>query len=268
MFATLVFDKDASVQPDALAPAIAMRISNRKPYHKTLLTEHERASLIAAGIQDGKCAFVLDENREDIQHIGRIGATNEEVMLANKGLHQFFFNHVSWTKEEDARKKVGFYIKTLELPPPAQVMFRVFKHWSIMSVLVKLGFNKIAAGQNAVTNASASAIGAVIIPHTEPLDFVHAGRAVERVWLAATAQGLVCQPLVGILFFELKIRAGEHDVFTPAQQKLIANAYRHAADILKVGDRYLAFMLRIGRGDAPSAHAVRFPLEEVVEVRA
>ncbi len=256
--ATISLMEDMAVHKDSLAAYTDVRISNRKSYKKQSLTDDERVALLAVD------PVVLVESSKEIGILGRVGSTNEEVMLANRALHQFFFSHVSWTKEEDEKKKIGFFIKTLELPPPAEIMFKVFRNWSIMRILGAIGFNRIVARQNGATNASVAAIGGFMIPGIEPLDFVKIGRTIERFWLTATSLGLSLQPLTGVLFFKLKIAGGEEEVFSVREKGLIMNAYGRAAEIFKAGDRHIAFMFRIGRGDAPSARAVRFPLEDVV----
>lgn len=263
--ATITLTKDSSVIPDSLAEHIHTRISNRKPYQKTPLTAQERSALV--GAINEPTNFVLKEDPIELEHLGRVGSTNEEIMLANRALHNFFFSHVTWTKEEDEKNKIGFYIKTLELPPPAQAMFKVFKHWSIMRVLSALGFSRVIAKQNGVTNASASAIGALMIDDTSPQSFLRAGRMVERVWLTATSLGLSFQPLTGVLFFKLKIEAGDADhTFSAREEDTIMSAYAKAVEILGAGQKHISFMFRVGHGDAPSAHAIRFPLEEAVTI--
>lgn len=262
--ATIVLTKDSTIELDPLASLITKRISNRKPYTKDPLIGEERKAFANATAHGEYGTLVLVETPQEISRLGRVGSTNEEVMLANHSLHDFFFSHVSWTKEEDDEKKTGFYIKTLELPPLAEKMFKLFSNWFVMRVLARLGFNRLIAKQNAVTNASASAIGALVIDRTEPLDFVKAGRVTERLWLTAAAHGLSFQPLTGVLFFKLKIEADEGAVFSPGEQKLIMDAYREASRICNADGKHIAFMFRVGHGDAPSAHAVRFPLEAVV----
>ncbi|MFZ2555734.1 MAG: hypothetical protein WAX57_02750, partial [Minisyncoccia bacterium] len=263
--ADILLEKDENIRVTPLASSISKRITNRKPYANGSLSGEDRAALFSAAAQTGG-DFALVEKREDIKVLGRIGSTNEQVMLANRSLHQFFFSHVSWTKDEDEKKKIGFYIKTLELPPPAEKMFKLFSNWSVMRILARLGFNRLVAKQNGATNAAASAIGAFMIKQTEPLDFVKVGRAVERFWLAATSLGLSFQPLTGVLFFKLKLDGGEKEGFSPHEQKLITNAYQETVRIFQADGKHIAFMFRIGRGEAPSAHAIRFPLAEVVEV--
>jgi hypothetical protein len=44
------------------------------------------------------------------------------------------------------------------------------------------------------------------------------------------------------------------------------DAYEEASRICGAGERHVAFMFRIGRADAPSAHAVRFPLADIVSI--
>ncbi len=260
--ADIRFIKDANIVPDPLATQVMNRTTNRKPYAKDALSADERAALFLAAKQSNGHLFLAEE-RAAVDRLGRIGAINEEVMLANHFLHEFFFDHVSWTQEEDERKKVGFYIKTLELPPPAEAMFKVFRHWSIMRVLSAIGFNRVVAGINAKQNAAASAIGAITVAGTDPLDFVQAGRATERVWVTATSVGLSFQPLSGILFFKLKIDAGEDAIFSPGARELITGACQEIAQIFKTGGEPIAFVFRLGHGGQPTARAARFPLEEV-----
>lgn len=262
--ATLRLHKDLSTHPDVLAPFIHARVSNRKPYSKKPLKDEEQEALTTAVREAHFGSLVLAMERETLHHLGRVGSTNEEVMLANQSLHQFFFSHVNWTREEDEKKKIGFYIKTLELPPPVEILFRIFRNWSIMSLLSLIGFNRIVASQNAKLNASAAAIGALTIRTTEPLDFVKIGRTVERLWLTATSLGLAFQPLTGLFYFNLKIMHGEGDIFSPYQRKLITNACDKASRLLGAEGTQIAFMFRIGRGADPSARAIRFPLKDVV----
>jgi len=263
--ATIFLTKDPSCKLDALAAYTGTRISNRKTYKKDSLTSEERRALLAA-TENYYGSMTLVEEREDIKRLGHVGSTNEEVMLANRSLHQFFFNHVSWTKEEDEKKKVGFYIKTLELPLPAEMMFKLFRHWSIMRILGTIGFNHIVGKQNGATNASAAAMGAFMIEGIEPIDFVKIGRAIERFWLTAASLGLSVQPLTGVLFFKLRITGREGEVFSAREKKLIMSAYERASQILKADGKHVAFMFRIGHDGIPSAHASRFPLNDVVTV--
>jgi nitroreductase len=260
------FVRDARVTADPLAAAIPSRMANRKSYARVPLSELDRQALKDAAEGESEIAFALCEDSGDMRLLGRIGSTNEEIMLANPALHDFFFSHVNWTKEEDERKKVGFYIKTLELPPPAVLVFKLLAKPVLGRFLNRIGMNRVVARQNAATNAAASAIGAFALAKTDPLDFILAGRAIERVWLTATARGLAFQPLAGIPFFKLRIDAGEPEPLVPAECARVLTVAAEAGRILGTGDQHLAFMFRVGHAPLPSAHAVRFPLSAVVTI--
>lgn len=264
--ATILLEKIASLPKDPLADAISARCTNRKPYAQTRLSPEEINALEAAVGGEGSDFFELITDPNHVRDLGRVGSTNEELMLANEKLHRFFFSHVTWTKEEDARKKIGFYIKTLELPGPGECVFGVIRRWPVMRLLRAFGFNRLVATQNARTNASVAAIGGLSIKGIEPINFVILGRTVERVWLAATARGLSFQPLTGILFFKLQTLAG-NSPFSEDEQRRINEAYARAVDIFEVPKgSHLAFVFRVGHGTPPSARSVRFPITEITEV--
>lgn len=252
--------------PDPLAEYILERTTNRKPFKKDSLLKSELEALqdAARNIQGPKILFT--DTQSELSVLGKVGATNEEVMLTNEQLHAFFFSHVNWTKEEDEEKKIGFFIDTLELPPPARLMFKVFKKWGVMKQLIRIGFHRIVGKENAATYAKASAMGALVTAGDTPIDFVQAGRTMERVWLTATSLGLQFQPITGILYFYLRLKAGDRGAFTIDQQKQILDAYEKAETIFAAQGKTISFMFRVGRGSPPSARSVRFSLEESVTI--
>ncbi len=264
--ATVGLTKDMGIAADPLYAFIRTRISNRKKYKRLPLDPKDREALMKAAENGERVILRLAESKKDIANLARVGSANEEIMLSNRSLHGFFFSHVTWTKEEDDRKKIGFYIKTLELPPTTVALFKIIRHWPVMNVLRRIGFHKIAGMQNAQTYGASSAIGALLAESTEPLDCLRVGRTLERVWLTTTSIGLSFQPLTGVLFFNLKLVASEGNVFSETQQKLIRASYTSAERIFQAEDRPILFMFRIGKGAPPSAHASRFPLKDVVTV--
>ncbi len=266
LVATLTLIRDLSVVADPLVSAISVRSTNRKPYESAALTAAQRMALVAAAAHEGFGTFLLTEDRDSIVRLARVGSTNEEIMLANKQLHSFFFSHINWTLKEDTERTVGFYIKTLELPFPAQLMFKALRYWVVMRVLRRFDFQRVVAAQNALTNASSAAMGGLRIPDVAPLSFVRAGRVVERVWLTATQCGLSFQPLTGILFFKLLLERGDSSAFSGSEQQRIESAYAAATALLGAGDHPLVFMFRVGHAAPPSARASRFSLHDAITI--
>lgn len=250
------------VQPknESLYPAIAKRATNRKPYKKIPLTVDQKAALVDAGESfDSDCRFILVEEDEQRKKIAKLASRNEKIIFGNKSLHSFFFGHINWTKEEDDEKSIGFYIKTLELPPPVETAFKIIKKWSVMRILNKLGFSSFVAGANSSIYGASSAIGVVLVSRNTPEDFIHAGRLTERIWLTATSLDLSVQPLAGLIYLMHRIRANEIQDFSPAQVKIIKDAYKGIETVLDIRDNnsMIAMMFRIGTDGEPSARSPR-----------
>ena len=134
-------------QKDTLYQAVLKRATNRKPYEARPLGEEARAIFSNLRVENSGVELFFTEEAASIKKLAEVGGTNERVMLENRAFHDYFFAHLNWTRKEDDRKRYGFYIKTLELPPPAQVMFRIIKRWPVCKTFNKLGFAKMAAGQ-------------------------------------------------------------------------------------------------------------------------
>jgi hypothetical protein len=251
------------VPRDPLYPEIFKRVTNRKPYKKEALTKSELEGLLNCGTF-GNIKIHFTQEHEHKQLLGKAGSANEVIMLNNKELHEFFFNHINWNQEEDDEKKIGFFIDTLELAPPARASFKIIKNWRVISVFNKLGFHKMVGKQNAQTNAAASGFGVLTIPNLEPKNFLEAGRTLQRFWLTATKLDLSMQPLTGIIFFMYRILANETERFSPEQIGIIKLAYNEVRSTFGISEaETIAFMFRIGHGDKPSARSSRFPMEGV-----
>jgi len=252
------------VPTDPLASEIAKRVSNRKPYKTSPLTVSQMDALQKAA-RDGVDISVRTDT-PSIRAIAEVGATNEKLMLGNRLLHGFFFSHLNWDKREDDEKKIGFYIKTLELPPPAQAAFRIIRHWSVARLLKTIGFPSAVFQQNAAMYAAAGAVGALCTRGMEPLDFVLAGRSLERLWLTATRLGLSFQPLAGIPYLYLEATRGSRGMFDTRETEAICAAYERAVSVFGTGERPLVFLFRVGVSDPPSARSSRFSFDESVEI--
>ena len=261
LLAKITLEK-SSPKNEPLYPYIEKRVTNRKPYETKPLTNEQRAALLA--VSHAGVKFILTEDREKITQLGRVGSTNEEVMLSNKKLHHFFFSHINWTQKEENEKRYGFYIKTLELPPPAEFMFKVFSKWSRMRIFKALGFPKVVAAQNAKINAAASAIGIITIKNRTPLDYINVGMHLQKLWLTASKQGLYIQPLAGLLFLKLRILEGDTSVFSAKQKNIIDEKYALVQKLFGITDETIAFMFRVGVGDTPSAHSSKYNLNKIL----
>lgn len=252
----------ASLEHDSkLEAGIAKRTTNRKPYKTAPLPESVASQLKSAASAFVSCDLALElvTDRTRIIALADIGGVNERIMLGNRSLHRCFFSHLSWTEEEDKEKCSGFFIPTLELPPPAVFAFRILQHWPIAWVLKALGFPSVVEKQNAQTYAAAAAIGIITAKEITSEVCVHAGQLFERLWLIATVEGLAMQPLTGALFLKQYALTKPEGELSPREQNILNERVGSLMQI--TGDNTPLLMFRIGYGEPPSAKSRRFPLE-------
>jgi nitroreductase len=253
----------AAVKKDPLFSSIKKRCTNRKHYQTTLLTAEQKKGILetASEIEPGHLLLITDTDK--ILDLCQATSLNEKVVFENPLIHKFFFNHINWTKEEDDKKSVGFYLETLELPPPAKAAFKLVKHWGLLNVLNKIGFSKVVAKDNFKTHSACAGHGLIQIPNDSPANFILAGRILQRTWLKATSLGLSMQPMTGLIYLYFKIKSGNIENFPPGQTELIKNAYNKISDIFNVPDKTIAMYFRIGQADEPTARSSRLGVQLV-----
>jgi len=246
---------------DTLYPFIHSRTTNRKPYKTRPLTSQHKKELENTQEEVSGGKVILVDVPEQIELLANASSINERVMFENPQLYNFFYSHITWTKEEDEKKKIGFYVKTLEMPFPAQKGLRFFSSWKLLNLINKVGFSKAVANQNAKNYASCAAMGIVWVPSNTDRDFIISGRIMERIWLKVTKMGLSLQPLTGVLFLMQRIFDGETSNFLPYQVALIQKAYADIGSSFGVKKGTIAMMFRIGDGGSPTARASRLAPE-------
>lgn len=252
--ATMTFKKGGHLEngDSFLQENIFKRHSNRRAYLNIPLESSIRSDILEFFSSNKyNIDAKLIESKESIKEISRALTTMEEIALGNQKLHELFFKGILWSKNENDEGNPGMYIKTLELPPPAQVLFRFLKYWNFARVLASIGFPKFVAFTNAKQNASASAFGIVTAEHTDRNTYLNIGRFIEHVWLLATAQGLSFQVVTGALFLARSMSDKKsNDIFSKYEKKRARASY----DIIKkhVAKKSPIFAFRIGVSRAPT----------------
>ena len=260
LVATLIFKKNESLGKSYLFEAISKRSTNRRPFSASIGFEKEKELLKNLSREDkGTIFFVSDKNKK--QAIASASSVMEKIALENERLHKLFFADIIWSASVEQAKTRGLFIKTLELPPPVQLLFRLLKNWNFTKVLNFLGFSNLAAKGNAATYATGT-LGLIAVDTDSPEEFIRVGRIVQKIWLEATFLGLSMQPVTGLLFLYRKMLEGE-DLLTPSHRQLIKTAYDKIEGGFGVKNKTLAFLFRVGSAKPPSARTSR--LAPVIE---
>ncbi len=247
--------------PEPLFDYINQRATNRKPYQPGLTLAEKNALIESAALIEGVRVVIIDDE-ERLAVVGQASSINERVMLENEKLHELFFKEIVWTEQEEKEKKTGLYLKTMELPGGAQLALRLFKNWRVAKILNSLGASQAIAAGNAASYAKTGGMAAFLVQNDDRA-FINVGRAMQRVWLQATALGLSAHPLAGTIFMWQQAFLGNTEILTEPHRALVRKAYAETAAAFSADQTIVGFILRLGHDGKPSAYSSRFPLEQI-----
>lgn len=254
-------DSEGSINSN-LMEAIDNRASNRKHYKNKPLNQTFKDALIAsANTTTSKSYFSLSSDAADKKKVGRALSTMENVALQVPELHHLFFSDIIWKSSENESGMPGLYIKSLELPPPAQLAMRLLKDWKVTNTLNRyIKLSQKIAGEMAGVYRDSATYGAIFIPNRERLSYVEVGEVMERVWLEATMNNIAVQPVTGLMFLAHRAEAKDLNPIPQSFEPEILDAYKTVKEIFTApANMHLAFLLRFGHSKAPSARSARLP---------
>ncbi len=243
-----------------LCHAIEGRHTNRRFYRRTALPAPtlERLSAAAHAVPGARLLWLADaadanERRAALRAI-RLAETER---FRRRALHAELFGAVrfelGWEQSADEWLPPG----ALEVEPPMRAGFALLRHWRAMRAACWFGLHH-ALGLRAgyLPCALAPQLGLMLAEGSpETLANLQAGSAFQRMWLAATAEGLALQPMAAVTALLRQAPGGGWvDAGVQAQLARLVQPFCRGP-----GERpYLFF--RVGQADPPSVTATRLPL--------
>src|SRR3989344_1894949 len=234
---------------DPLFDYIVNRATNRRVYQKIpLKPEHKSEILKIEGeiVNGGK--IVLIEDSGEIEKLAESLALHERLIFENKMIHNIVFSSILWSEKENFEKRKGLYIKTKFPDTPSFLLplMKIFKKWSVVKILNKIGFPEKIHKQSAASCISSSALCAILVNSEENVNFLKGGRLLQRIWLTATKLGLSIQPMTGIPYLARRIFSGNSEGFSPEQVTLIKQADTIIDGIFNMDKKKIIMIFRLG----------------------
>ncbi|MDQ5931239.1 MAG: hypothetical protein QG674_405 [Patescibacteria group bacterium] len=242
-------------EEEDLFEVLPKRTTNRKEYFKKNILQKDKNQILN-NIDQNNIVVDFIENEVDKNKVFTSTTQMERIALQNKFLHKLFFESIVWSKKEEAQRKQGLYLKTMELPPPVVVFFKLLKFWPVAKFLSKIGFSKKVAENNASSYQSSCPI-IFSIKNTDPVSYIELGRVVERVWLRATKLDIAVQPLAGVLYVYQRLHEdGNKDaVLSKEEAHIIEDSYQNIKKFISSSDATVSMILRVGYSKKPSARS-------------
>jgi len=244
---------------DALCLAIAGRHTNRRFFRRGRLDAETLARLSAAAeAVPGAGLLWLDDKPGRSLALAAIRLAETE-RFRRRELHRELFGAVRFDKGWRQTTTEWLPPAALEVEPPMRWPFALLRHWPLMRAANWLGAHQ-ALGLRAgwLPCALAPHLGLVVATgQRDDLATLKAGRAFQRVWLAAAAEGLALQPMAAATALSVQT-SGDGWVSAGVKEQL--QALLAAMCGAPGAQPYLLF--RLGRADAPTVVTLRRPVDD------
>lgn len=201
----------------------------------------------------------------NLNRMASMDAQSTYIRLEHRPLHDELFDILRFSRRELEKTRFGLDFESLGVPYALVSMARLLRYPSVMKVVSRLGIGRFIARQLAVRLRASGAVCLVTARQSGPAGYVEAGRAMERLWLAATARGLAVQPH-GVLPQYLTKLEVEPEGFLPVYAEAMRR-HREPFRALFPGARgeLPAIVLRVGRPrEQPPRRSLRLPVNRLI----
>jgi nitroreductase/molybdopterin/thiamine biosynthesis adenylyltransferase len=243
-------------EPAELA-LIPLRVTNRRyGERRPLLLSHADALADAAASRGASLELVQDAAA--LAELGQLmGACDRLSSLSETIFHEVMPGY-RFTRAEVEHHRDGLDVATMELSEPDRAGFELVSDWEVMDTLGRLGGGRALESTARKAIAGACAVGLLTIPEYSPKAYLRGGRALQRLWLAATACGLALQPWTGLPYLFARLLRGKGAGLSERQERELHSLRERYLKVLPSAQGRTELMLfRLTHADPPSARSLR-----------
>jgi hypothetical protein len=250
-------------EPDRLAGFIDERTTNRRRFAMAPLTPQESNDLSSV-INDPGCEVVWLTSRGELRQLARLVNTADRIRFEYEPFHDELHRMLRFPGAQSPAIVDGLEPACLEIPRPAWPLLRWLRPWRRMNILNRLGLSHVFAATSTLQIVCSGAAGLLLTDRRDAVGALRAGRAMQRIWLAATEQQLAFQPVGALPLFLRRLEVFGASAFLPHHARRLARAREGFMRLFpQASDRHPAILFRVGRCGPPSARSGRYPPENI-----
>jgi nitroreductase len=258
--------KPRSVDP--LHREVHRRVTNRRMGIPQQLTRQERMMLDSA-LDSTSARLLVIEDRNTINRLGAIVGLGDRLRFLSTVMHQELMAEVRWAASDVTSTRDGLDRATFEMDEATLLGMHLLQRPAVISLL-----NRVPDGGMAIARRAERIFGqssAVVLlthPGRSRQSFFAGGRAMERVWLAATGLGLGLHPQSSLPYLFARFEQGGAKGLTEWEQTTLSDLrdrYRQVFNINEDEAEILLFCLN--HVPSPTAHSLRRPPDSFVTFR-
>ena len=262
LVAHLAFNHTGEVNPldKFLGENIFERHTNRNIEPGNPIAKNDLDFLKQAVVANGSELILLESgNAKD--EISALIAFAERFRILHPTGHKNFIEEMRWSKEEAETTRDGIDINTVDLTIDELTGFKLARDRKVIDKLVEWRGGTAFEKLSRKSTSAAAAIGIITRPANDAVNFLNAGRDMERVWIAACARGLGFQPQspISLILQRLENRAGLNE----SQATQLSDAARKLRNILSpLTSNQAIFIFRLFNANRPVVRSYRRELNQ------
>jgi nitroreductase len=192
-------------------------------------------------------------------------ANSSFIRLEHKPFHDELFDILRFSRMQVEASRYGLDYESIGVPAIAVFIARQLRHWSVNNAVSKSGIGRLVAKMLSSRLLKAGALCLVTAKRRDAAGYMEAVRAMEQLWLAATARGLSIHPYGALPQYQTKAEV-EPDTFLPGHLVIIRSHRAPFYSIFPGAEKeYPAIVLRMGMAKKQSRRSeVRLRLDEII----
>jgi len=183
-------------------------------------------------IDTAQVSLVTDKDK--VKQLANELKVNDQIVFERKDIHQFLFDKIRWNQKQIEETRDGMPVGVLGLSFVEKLSFPLMRFWGYVKIANVFGLSKIIALKCWWGCVNASILGMVTIQGNDKVAFVEGGRAVQRLWLEATKQGLALQPIIGLTLLINRLQQGSLDAFSAKHTQFVKCAAERLPELFAV----------------------------------
>lgn len=210
-------------------------------------------------------SLITRANKDDIEQLAQIAGVAERIRLLHAPSHHEFFQQLRWSNDECNRTGDGIHIDGLGLSEMELIMLKMIRKPEVAKLLSDWNMGQALEFSMKKNILASSAIGLLTIPDYSPINYILAGRALQRMWLTATKYDVSLQPVQALVTQIAHYNNNSLVDFPAPYRDELMIQFRNFNKIFKeAGEKRAVFLFRMGYSEQPAIKTFRKQIEKVL----
>ena len=252
--------------PEKLATYIGERYTNRNLGLRTPIDAKVYGYLKDAVLSVAGADLLIRNSAEDLEELANIMSAADRLRLLHPDGHYEFYNkELRWDNEHSRVTADGIDISTVDITPSEVVGLKLVRDPMVAQLLADWNAGRGLERLARKSISAASAIGLITMPAFSSNDYLSGGRAVQRLWLTATDNGVSLQPMVAATLHFARLNHGDAEGMPEFMKSEFTSLFKRFERVFpEIKGREEIFLFRLSIAEKPAVKSYRLPLEKVL----